>query len=130
MLSTRLLHIVVFYVAFLSSTSEKQSVLAFQTGIEQEQLVFHQQQQQQQQQASSNSILSPFSYEWIQLLEQFHNTLGHRNTSKDDDACLFPVPAFDCEPFIWHDAIVNRDAYHLRPNVCVKSNLLQKNKGK
>ncbi|CEP08885.1 hypothetical protein [Parasitella parasitica] len=65
---------------------------------------------------SSKSILSPFSYEWIQLLEQFHNTFGHLNTSKDSDACLFPVPAFDCEPFIWHDAILDRNAYHLRPN--------------
>ncbi|KAI8647148.1 hypothetical protein BD408DRAFT_408682 [Parasitella parasitica] len=64
----------------------------------------------------SKSILSPFSYEWIQLLEQFHNTLGHTNISKDNDACIFPVPAFDCEPFIWHDAILDRDAYHLRPN--------------
>lgn len=74
---------------------------------------------QNNQQINSNSILSPFSYEWIQLLEQFHNTLGNKNNSKDDGACLFPVPTFDCEPFIWHDAILERDAYHLRPNVSV-----------
>ncbi|GAN05784.1 phospholipase a2 [Mucor ambiguus] len=111
MQSAKLIHIL-FYVALLSSATVKQSVFAFQSDNPREQHVF----QQQQQQAISNSILSPFSYEWIQLLEQFHNTLGHRNTSKDDDACLFPVPAFDCEPFIWHDAILHRDAYHLRPN--------------
>ncbi|CAO0794775.1 unnamed protein product [Mucor circinelloides] len=111
MLSTGLVQII-FCIALLSSGRERQSAFAFQSESQQEQHVF----QQQQQQTSSSSILSPFSYEWIQLLEQFHNTLGHRNTSKDDEACLFPVPAFDCEPFIWHDAILNRDAYHLRPN--------------
>ena len=92
---------------------EKQSSFAFLDN--QEQHVFH----QNNQQINSNSILSPFSYEWIQLLEQFHNTLGNKNNSKDDGACLFPVPTFDCEPFIWHDAILDRDAYHLRPNVSV-----------
>ncbi|GAA5814337.1 hypothetical protein MFLAVUS_007831 [Mucor flavus] len=61
-------------------------------------------------------LLSPFSYEWTQLLEQFHNTLGNKNTSKDSSACLYPVPSFDCEPFLWNDAIIERDAYHLRPN--------------
>lgn len=111
MRSTNLIHIIC-WLALLSSANETQVAFAFQTDNPQEQHVF----QQHQHQTSSNSILSPFSYEWIQLLEQFHNTLGHRNTSKDDDACLFPVPAFDCEPFIWHDAILNRDAYHLRPN--------------
>jgi hypothetical protein len=60
-------------------------------------------------------FLTPFSYEWVQLLEQFHNTLG--NKSKDTE-CLFKVPKFDCPPFVWHDAIVDRDAYHLRPQVC------------
>ncbi|KAI8090679.1 hypothetical protein BDF21DRAFT_411809 [Thamnidium elegans] len=62
------------------------------------------------------SLLSPFSYEWTQLLEQFHNTLGNKNTSKDSSVCLYPVPSFDCEPFVWNDAIIERDAYHLRPN--------------
>lgn len=66
---------------------------------------------------SKTGLLSPFTYEWTHVLEQFHNTLGHKNTSKDDSACLFPVPSFDCEPFLWNDAIVERDAYHLRPSV-------------
>lgn len=74
-----------------------------------EQLVF--------QNPDHNGILSPFTYEWTQILEQFHNTLGNRNTSKDDSACLYPVPLFECEPFVWNDAIIERDAYHLRPNV-------------
>lgn len=75
----------------------------------QDQLVF--------QQPGKNGIIPPFTYEWTQILEQFHNTLGNKNTSKDDSACLYPVPSFDCEPFVWNDAIIERDAYHLRPNV-------------
>ncbi|KAI9248912.1 GDSL-like Lipase/Acylhydrolase-domain-containing protein [Sporodiniella umbellata] len=56
--------------------------------------------------------VEPFTYEWVQLLEQFHNAFGNR-TKKD--TCLFPIPKFDCQPFLWEDSIVERDAYHLRP---------------
>ena len=62
-----------------------------------------------------NSLVIPFSYEWTQLLQQFHNTFG--NSSKDDSTCLFPTPSFDCKPFFWQDDIFDRDAYHLRPQV-------------
>lgn len=80
------------------------------------------QQQQQQyifkQEQQNYGMISPFTYEWTQLLENYHNTLGsNRNLTKDDSACLYPTPAFHCKPFIWHDAIIDRDAYHLRPSV-------------
>lgn len=65
---------------------------------------------------NKNGLITPFSYEWTQLLEQFHNTLGNKNTSKDDSACLYPVPKFNCKPFVWQDSIIDRDAYHLRPS--------------
>jgi hypothetical protein len=90
--------------------------------------IIHAQQIQQDQyifkEAKNNRLVSPFTYEWTQLLEQFHNTLGNKNTTKDDSACLYPIPEFNCEPFIWHDAIVDRDAYHLRPSVSFKYILL------
>jgi hypothetical protein len=62
-------------------------------------------------------LYSPFTYEWTRLLEQFHNAFGSKNTSKDDSKCLYPMPKFDCQPFLWHDGIIDRDAYHLRPMV-------------
>ncbi|KAI7907151.1 uncharacterized protein BX663DRAFT_129912 [Cokeromyces recurvatus] len=67
-----------------------------------------------QQQIVLQSLHRPFTMEWIQLLEYLHNTFG--NHSKDDSICLFPIPAFECKPFIWNDGIIKRDAYHLRPN--------------
>lgn len=68
-------------------------------------------------QYSMRGFYSPFTYEWTQLLEQFHNAFGSKNTSKDHSQCLYSMPKFDCQPFLWHDAIVDRDAYHLRPMV-------------
>ncbi|KAI9469783.1 MAG: hypothetical protein EXX96DRAFT_587438 [Benjaminiella poitrasii] len=67
-----------------------------------------------QQQVAFRSLSNPFTVEWIQVLEQFYNTFG--NHSKDDSSCLYPIPEFDCEPFMWNDGIIKRDAYHLRPN--------------
>jgi hypothetical protein len=65
----------------------------------------------------TSHLYSPFTYEWTQLLEQFHNTFGNKNISKDYSRCLYPMPKFNCQPFLWHDGIIDRDAYHLRPMV-------------
>lgn len=57
--------------------------------------------------------LMPFTLEWTEILQQMYNTMGN----KSREACLFPVPSFNCEPFYWNDQIIHRDAYHLRPKV-------------
>lgn len=76
----------------------------------QQQVVFNQ----------NRGLIQPFTYEWVHLLEQFHNAFG--NTSKKD-VCLYPLPRFECKQFVWDDAIVDRDAYHLRPQVKKERNI-------
>ncbi|KAL1932624.1 hypothetical protein VTP01DRAFT_8302 [Rhizomucor pusillus] len=60
---------------------------------------------------------SPFTVEWVQLLEQFYNTFGgHRNASREEDECPVEIPEFACDAFYWHDALDRqRSARHLRP---------------
>lgn len=62
---------------------------------------------------------SPFTVEWVQLLEQFYNTFGgHRNASREEDECPVEIPEFACDAFYWHDALDRqRSARHLRPQV-------------
>lgn len=62
---------------------------------------------------------SPFTAEWVQLLEQFYNTFGgHRNSTRDEDDCPVEMPAFNCDTFYWHDGLdMHRSARHLRPQV-------------
>lgn len=58
--------------------------------------------------------LTPFTYEWVTVLDRLHNTFGNRSRTEQ---CLHKIPKFECERFIWDDSITHRDAYHLRPNV-------------
>lgn len=62
---------------------------------------------------------SPFTVEWVQLLEQFYNTFGgHRNASREEDECPVEIPEFACDAFYWHDGLDRqRSARHLRPQV-------------
>lgn len=58
--------------------------------------------------------LTPFTYEWVTVLDRLHNTFGNRSKTEQ---CLHKIPKFECERFVWDDSIIHRDAYHLRPNV-------------
>ncbi|KAG1048765.1 hypothetical protein G6F55_007152 [Rhizopus delemar] len=69
--------------------------------------------QQQVVLTNSAGLIQPFTYEWVHILEQLHNTFGNR--SKSEKKCLHQIPKFKCKPFYWEDSITNRDAYHLRP---------------
>lgn len=71
--------------------------------------------QQQVVLTNSAGLIQPFTYEWVHILEQLHNTFGNR--SKSEKKCLHQIPKFKCKPFYWEDSITNRDAYHLRPIV-------------
>lgn len=109
-MSQKLALLFILLISILSHTINAQ-----QAGVDQaEQYVFKQRPQQKQ---SNYGLISPFTYEWTQLLEQYHNTFGNKNVTNDDSTCLHPIPKFHCKPFFWHDAIVDRDAYHLRPSV-------------
>ncbi|KAI8974686.1 hypothetical protein BDB01DRAFT_806093 [Pilobolus umbonatus] len=68
---------------------------------------------QQQQEVLQYKPQIPFSKEWLHLLEYFYNTRGHNRTK--EQKCLHKIPRFYCLPFLWDDAIIDRDAYHLRP---------------
>ncbi|KAG1176438.1 hypothetical protein G6F70_005064 [Rhizopus microsporus] len=57
--------------------------------------------------------LTPFTYEWVTVLDRLHNTFGNRSKTEQ---CLHKIPKFECERFVWDDSIIHRDAYHLRPN--------------
>ncbi|KAI9490373.1 hypothetical protein BDB00DRAFT_838198 [Zychaea mexicana] len=66
-----------------------------------------------------NSLLHPFTSEWVHVLEQFYNALGgHANASYKGHDCPVSLPTFDCEAFYWNDYayIPSRDAQHLRPH--------------
>ncbi|KAI9260581.1 hypothetical protein BDA99DRAFT_512496 [Phascolomyces articulosus] len=76
--------------------------------------------EEQQQPIHQQNLIRPFTTEWIQLIEQFYNTMGgHANASYKggDDRCPVQLPTFQCEPFYWHDFahFPSRDAQHLRP---------------
>ncbi|KAI7872653.1 hypothetical protein BDF14DRAFT_1747172 [Spinellus fusiger] len=63
----------------------------------------------------SAHMIPPYTTAWVHVLEQFYNTLSYVNGSQPEEECLHKIPEFTCEPFYWEDSIIDRDAYHLRP---------------
>ncbi|KAI8381414.1 uncharacterized protein BYT42DRAFT_566445 [Radiomyces spectabilis] len=61
------------------------------------------------------TFITPYSEQWVHMLESIFNAWGTHNATDKEEHCLHKLPEFTCSPMLWDDAIKHRDARHLRP---------------